>query len=166
MHPQPSLGHAAWAGSVLGTLPYNQRCPPTSGTPAAAKYTRTIAGQAELLSTELYTHLAHFILELVQNADDCNYDPDVQPQLLLLLLPDALLCATNEVGFTEANVEAICDMAQSTKSRRTGPFTGEKGACQACGPSTGTDTDNRAHILHVTMYLFTTLLSYYDHTMY
>lgn len=88
---------------------------------------RTIAGQAKLLSTELYTKPTHFLLELLQNADDCGYAAGVQPRVLLVLMPDALLHATNERGFTAADVKAICDMSKSTKSRKVGAFTGEKG---------------------------------------
>jgi hypothetical protein len=41
---------------------------------------------------------------------------------------DALLVASNELGFSEANVRALCDMSASTKTRQAGTFTGEKGA--------------------------------------
>lgn len=88
---------------------------------------RTIAGQAQLLSTELYSKPTHFLLELVQNADDCSYAAGVDPRLLLILFEDGLLYASNETGFEEANIRAICDMAKSTKNRRVGAFTGEKG---------------------------------------
>lgn len=89
---------------------------------------RTVAAEAKLLSTDLYTKPTHFVLELLQNADDCSYAPGLQPRVLLVVMPDAILHATNETGFTAAEVEAICAMARSTKSRRVGAFTGEKGA--------------------------------------
>lgn len=73
------------------------------------------------------TQATHFVLELLQNADDASYAPGVQPRVLLVVMPDAILHATNETGFTAANVEAICAMGRSTKSRKVGAFTGEKG---------------------------------------
>jgi hypothetical protein len=86
-----------------------------------------VAAEAKLLSTELYTKPTHFVLELLQNADDCSYAANVQPRVLLVVMPDAILHATNETGFKAAEVEAICAMARSTKSRKVGAFTGEKG---------------------------------------
>lgn len=47
---------------------------------------------------------------------------------------DALLVASNEVGFSAADVAALCDMSASTKSRAAGAFTGEKGAALASRP--------------------------------
>jgi hypothetical protein len=92
---------------------------------------RTIANAAKLLSEELYTKPTHFILELVQNADDCSYDEGIQPELQFDLFRDALLLSSNEVGFEEANVRAICNLGGSTKNScarpQRGGFTGEKG---------------------------------------
>jgi hypothetical protein len=45
----------------------------------------------------------------------------------------ALLVASNEVGFSESNVRALCDMSASTKKLQAGAFTGEKGAGLVCG---------------------------------
>jgi hypothetical protein len=78
-------------------------------------------------SAHSYTKPTHFVLELLQNADDCSYAEGLQPRVLLVVMPDAILHATNELGFTAAEVEAICAMARSTKSRKVGAFTGEKG---------------------------------------
>lgn len=67
------------------------------------------------------------LLELVQNADDCQYEEGVEPSFQLVLFKDSLLVATNELGFTPSNVDAICDLGSSSKSRSLGAFTGEKG---------------------------------------
>jgi len=83
--------------------------------------------QAQVLSTELYTKPTHFLLELLQNADDCSYAAGVQPRVLLVLMQDALLHATNETGFTAEDIRSICRMAMSSKNRKVGAFTGEKG---------------------------------------
>ena len=92
---------------------------------------RTIGSAAKLLSEELYTKPTHFILELVQNADDCLYEDDTQPELQFDLFEDALFLSSNELGFNEANVRAICNLGGSTKvgtsTPATGRFTGEKG---------------------------------------
>jgi hypothetical protein len=88
--------------------------------------------QAQVLSTELYSKPTHFLLELLQNADDCNYAAGVQPRVLLVLMHDALLHATNETWFTAADVSSICSMVMSSKSRKLGAFTGEKGQHTDC----------------------------------
>ena len=70
------------------------------------------------VSTQLYTDITHFILELIQNADDNVYDSRVRPTLRLQLSRSELLVECNEVGFSEENVRAICDLNASTKKWR------------------------------------------------
>jgi hypothetical protein len=70
---------------------------------------------------------AHFLLKLPQNADDRNYPAGVQPRVLLVVFPDAILHATEGTGFSAADVEAICAMPSSTNSCKLGPFTGGSG---------------------------------------
>jgi len=82
------------------------------------------------LSTQLYTKSTHFILELIQNADDNTYAPGVDPSLTLVYREDGYLwVGCNEIGFTKANVEAICDINDSTKkvTNATKGYIGEKG---------------------------------------
>ncbi|KAG9951782.1 hypothetical protein KCU85_g2688, partial [Aureobasidium melanogenum] len=65
----------------------------------------------------LYTERCHFLFELIQNADDNTYADDVQPEVALAYRSDGLfLFACNEVGMTKANVNAICNINQSTKT--------------------------------------------------
>jgi len=78
------------------------------------------------LSEDLYSKETHFILELIQNADDNEYLPGVEPEISFHLSSTCLLVQNNEVGFTEANVAALCKVGQSTKTKRAG-FIGEKG---------------------------------------
>jgi hypothetical protein len=78
------------------------------------------------LSEDLYSKETHFVLELVQNADDNEYAPGVDPEISFHLSSSRLLVYNNEVGFTEANVAALCKVGQSTKAKRAG-FIGEKG---------------------------------------
>jgi hypothetical protein len=69
------------------------------------------------LSAQLYSEPSHFLFELIQNADDNNYAHDVQPEVMLAYRADGLLLfGCNELGFSKANVSAICDMNQSTKT--------------------------------------------------
>ncbi|RYP38014.1 hypothetical protein DL767_002742 [Monosporascus sp. MG133] len=67
----------------------------------------------------------HFLLELVQNADDVSYDSNVEPTFTLVL-EKGLWIHCNETGFTEENVRAICRVRKSTKQAST-EQTGEKG---------------------------------------
>jgi hypothetical protein len=82
------------------------------------------------VSSELYREPAHFILELIQNADDNQYDTSVEPTLGFQLSGNELVIKCNEMGFMEENVRSICRVCASTK-RRPGAITnesiGEKG---------------------------------------
>jgi len=70
------------------------------------------------ISKQLYTDITHFILELIQNADDNTYDVNTEPTLSLELSRNQLIVKCNEVGFTNQNVRAICDINASTKRER------------------------------------------------
>lgn len=89
----------------------------------------------EHLSEGLYSKDTHFIFELIQNAEDNTYN-DTEPSLSFQLVKDdptgtpnatgALVIQNNEVGFKHDNVEAICAIGKSTKSKIQG-YIGEKG---------------------------------------
>ena len=81
----------------------------------------------KLLSDDLYSKKSHFVLELVQNADDNHYASGVTPHLTLDVTPSRLVVVNNEVGFTEANVKAICSVGASSKSKQKSGYIGEKG---------------------------------------
>ncbi|KAI7554988.1 hypothetical protein KC331_g156 [Hortaea werneckii] len=88
------------------------------------------ANAADLLSEELYSKPSHFILELIQNSDDNKYASDVIPKLQIVYREDGFLfIGSNEVGFTAANVQAICRIACSTKKVEGSQkgYIGEKG---------------------------------------
>jgi hypothetical protein len=69
------------------------------------------------LSAQLYSEPSHFLFELIQNADDNTYADDVQPEATIAYRSDGLLLfGCNEKGFSKANVSAICDINQSTKT--------------------------------------------------
>lgn len=88
------------------------------------------------LSEGLYSKETHFILELIQNAEDNHYAEQVKPDLTFLLLSQdptgtqeaegSLLIINNEAGFRAADVKALCAVGETTKKKREG-YVGEKG---------------------------------------
>jgi len=80
------------------------------------------------LSEDLYSKDTHFVLELVQNADDNKYARGVEPEICFHLYNERLVVENNEVGFAERHVLALCRVGQSTKKKekRSG-YIGEKG---------------------------------------
>ena len=79
-----------------------------------------------LLSTGLYNDQGHFVLEVIQNADDNNYDANQTPKLEFHITSNSLRLVNNELGFREENVSALCTTGKSSKSKSRG-FIGEKG---------------------------------------
>jgi hypothetical protein len=80
----------------------------------------------EHLSEDLYSQETHFILEIIQNAEDNEYDAQVTPYLKFVIDNEKILIQNNEKGFSEPNVRAICDLGRTTKSKKFG-YIGEKG---------------------------------------
>jgi len=80
------------------------------------------------LADELYQKSTHFLLELLQNADDNSYDV-AEPSVSLTYKNRCLRVDCNERGFNQQNVEAICRVGSSTKagSDRATTYVGEKG---------------------------------------
>ncbi|XP_051530357.1 uncharacterized protein LOC127427065 isoform X2 [Myxocyprinus asiaticus] len=82
----------------------------------------------ERLSTELYSKDTHFVLELIQNADDNSYpDGGEQPALTFVVEKDCITILNNECGFEEKNIRAICDVGRSTKGKHKYGYIGQKG---------------------------------------
>ncbi|XP_055510244.1 uncharacterized protein wu:fj29h11 isoform X2 [Leucoraja erinacea] len=82
------------------------------------------------LSTELYSKDTHFVLELIQNADDNKYPPfdgEAAPSLLFVVERDCIILLNNECGFEEKNIRAICDVGCSTKGKHKYGYIGQKG---------------------------------------
>ena len=73
------------------------------------------------LSNDLYNKKTHFLLEVIQNADDNAYGADIVPTLRLRIEDRLVVFECNELGFKAANVEAICDIGMSTKPREKNP---------------------------------------------
>ncbi|RKK68400.1 hypothetical protein BFJ69_g13644 [Fusarium oxysporum] len=74
----------------------------------------------KIVSDQLYKASTHFILELIQNADDNQYDSEVVPSLRLALYNDGghryFRSDCNEVGFTFKQLDALTRVGQSTKA--------------------------------------------------
>ncbi|KAM7480796.1 hypothetical protein LguiB_005379 [Lonicera macranthoides] len=89
------------------------------------------------LSAELYAKDVHFLMELIQNAEDNDYSEGVRPSLEFVITSQditatgatsTLLVFNNERGFSHKNIESICSVGRSTKkgNRKRG-YIGEKG---------------------------------------
>ncbi|KAK9665674.1 hypothetical protein RND81_14G128100 [Saponaria officinalis] len=79
------------------------------------------------LSQELYSLDSHFLLELVQNADDNSYLDNVEPTLCFILQDTSIVILNNEQGFTAKNIRALCDIGNSTKKDSSAGYIGQKG---------------------------------------
>lgn len=89
----------------------------------------------KLLAEELNTKETHFILEILQNAEDNEYSGT--PELSLNIevgnptnTPSAdgcLVVLNNEVGFQLENVRSLSSVGQSTKKDKSQGYIGEKG---------------------------------------
>ncbi|KAH8669611.1 hypothetical protein BGZ60DRAFT_564070 [Tricladium varicosporioides] len=88
----------------------------------------TLEKALEILSDQLYDKATHFLLELIQNADDNTYTVST-PTLNLHYENNSLRVDSNEVGFDARNVEALCSIGNSTKSGsdHSTRYIGEKG---------------------------------------
>ncbi|SPN98451.1 uncharacterized protein DNG_01495 [Cephalotrichum gorgonifer] len=82
----------------------------------------------KVLSNDLYQTATHFLLELIQNADDNFYTVEV-PTLSISYSKGRVRIDCNERGFSKKNIEAICRICKSTKSgnSKSAGFVGEKG---------------------------------------
>ena len=74
----------------------------------------------------MYTTKFRFIYELIQNADDAQYNSNCVPTLTFRLRESNVVVESNEEGFTVANVQAICSTGASSKVGQL-ESTGEKG---------------------------------------
>ena len=84
------------------------------------------------LSKELYTKDTHFVLELIQNADDNSYDDalmtadsEEKPAVAFIIDKDRFTILNNERGFEDANMKAICDIGKSTKGKHIKGYIGK-----------------------------------------
>ncbi|CAL5195466.1 unnamed protein product [Lathyrus oleraceus] len=88
-------------------------------------------------TTRLNSKDSRFIIELIQNAEDNQYDEAVNPTLEFVMTSDditatgaqaTLLVFNNENGFSPTNIDSICDIHLSTKKgNRNTSYIGDKG---------------------------------------
>lgn len=75
------------------------------------------------LSKDLYSKDTHFVLELVQNADDNSYDDSLLdntkdcPAVKFVITEEGVSVMNNEKGFREKDIRALCDVGMSTKGK-------------------------------------------------
>ncbi|KAK3352231.1 hypothetical protein B0T25DRAFT_500124 [Lasiosphaeria hispida] len=81
-----------------------------------------------VLANQLYESPTHFLLEIIQNANDNKFD-EAEPTLVFSYTGGHIQIECNEIGFTPENVDAICRLGQSSKKRLgdATPYVGEKG---------------------------------------
>ena len=102
---------------------------------ASDRVKESLRNAIQTLAEDLYSKDTHFIFELIQNAEDNTYK-DAEPFLSFQLVNQcpidmqapngALIVQNNETGFTYENVDAICAVGKTTKSKSLG-YIGEKG---------------------------------------
>ena len=87
----------------------------------------TVNDILNFLKGDLYTEEYHFILELIQNAEDNTYKVE-KPKISFILETDKLIIKNNERGFSEGDIKAICNAGplSSTKVNMVG-YIGHKG---------------------------------------
>ena len=81
----------------------------------------------EKLADDLYSEQGHFVLELIQNADDNRYPLNCLPTLRFVVTSDRILVCNNEIGFQPEHVGAICNIGRSTKGKHKQGYAGHKG---------------------------------------
>ena len=78
----------------------------------------------------LYSKETRFLYELIQNAEDNSYSvakaKGEKPFLAFRVYQDKIIVESNEDGFSERNIRAICSVGNSTKKQSAG-YIGEKG---------------------------------------
>lgn len=86
----------------------------------------------QLLAKKLYTSDVHFVMELLQNADDNSYlasDTNTNSQEKIIkfqITENTLFVYNNERGFSADNIYGVCRVGGSTKKAMKG-YIGQKG---------------------------------------
>jgi len=96
---------------------------------AALEDKKEILESASELAKEIHTKKPHFIFELIQNAEDNEYE-DRTPTIRFIIDSGRLIIQNNEKGFEEKNVWALCGIGPrkgSTKGNKSLGYIGEKG---------------------------------------
>ncbi|KAF2276420.1 uncharacterized protein EI97DRAFT_458354 [Westerdykella ornata] len=108
---------------------------------ATEEIRENLAGTLKIISTDLYTSRARFLMEVIQNADDNKYTEGETPTVSITVFPKHVKIECNEEGFSRENIQALCRTGRSSKTPGQG-YTGEKGI----GFKSVFKLANRAHI--------------------
>lgn len=81
---------------------------------------------AARLVAEIHAEKPHFILELIQNAEDNDYDENVNPMIKFIIEDDRVVLQNNERGFRENNVWALCGIGETTKQDKQQGYIGKR----------------------------------------
>ncbi|KAF2421213.1 hypothetical protein EJ08DRAFT_738278 [Tothia fuscella] len=91
---------------------------------------RQLGAATRTLAKNLYAKDTRFVYELIQNAEDNAYSvcatKSENPSLHFSVSENAIFIDSNEDGFSESNIRAICSIGESTKANVSG-YVGEKG---------------------------------------
>jgi hypothetical protein len=100
-------------------------------------YSEDLLGALKIFAEQLNTEATHFVWELIQNAEDNEYEASTPELRLRIEASDptqttaadgCLIAQNNEDGFQEKHVRGICSVGRSSKSRSESPdYIGEKG---------------------------------------
>jgi len=91
----------------------------------ALKDKEKILKDASKLAKEIHTKNPHFIFELIQNAEDNEYESSTSI-IRFMIDSDRLIIQNNEKGFEKRDVWALCGIGTTTKTKAMG-YIGEKG---------------------------------------
>ncbi|EGB01787.1 hypothetical protein AURANDRAFT_69496, partial [Aureococcus anophagefferens] len=81
----------------------------------------------KVIARDIYSSDSHFILELLQNADDNDYAPSAAPTIVFDASPEAVVVRNNERGFRARHVRALCHVGASSKGAGGSGYIGQKG---------------------------------------
>ncbi|TGO13902.1 hypothetical protein BTUL_0061g00190 [Botrytis tulipae] len=88
---------------------------------------RKLGSSTQILAEQLYQKSTRFVYELIKNAEDNKYTSSTDfPCLSFTLQEDRVIIDSNEDGFTQRDIKAICSIGESTKASIQG-YIGEKG---------------------------------------
>ena len=71
------------------------------------RHQERIGRSLKRLSEELYSKDTHFVLELIQNADDNEYEEGVEPSLVFVVDRSEVVAMNNERGFSESKHPSV-----------------------------------------------------------
>eukprot|EP00798_Chlamydomonas_sp_ICE-L_P024806 gene24806-10451_t len=87
---------------------------------------RMLAASMSHLARDIYDDSLHFLLELVQNAEDNEYPVGKAASLEFIRQAGCMFAVSNESGFSCNNIRSLCRIGMSSKSSAPG-YIGQKG---------------------------------------